>query len=52
MGQQLQLERWLKGGAAPFGPAAALGCFTGALALLILELAANRLHRDEIVYGN
>ena len=52
MGQQLQLERWLKGGAAPFVPAAALGCFTAALALLVLEVAANRLHRDEIVYGN
>jgi sodium transport system permease protein len=52
MGQQLQLERWLTGGAAPFVPAAALGCLTAALALLILELAANRLHRDEIVYGS
>jgi len=52
LGQQLQLERWLKGRAAAFVPAAALGCFTAALALLVLELAANRLHRDEIVYGN
>jgi len=52
LGQQLQLERWMKGGGAAFGPAAALGCFTAALALLILERAANRLHRDEIVYGN
>jgi sodium transport system permease protein len=52
LGQQLQLERWLKGGAAAFVPAAALGCFTAAAALLILEVAANRLHRDEIVYGN
>ena len=52
MGQQLQLERWMKGGPAPFVPAAALGCFTAALALLVLEVAANRLHRDEIVYGN
>jgi sodium transport system permease protein len=52
LGQQLQLERWLKGGAAPFVPAAALGCFTAALALLVLEAAANRLQRDEIVYGN
>ncbi|MGC9949471.1 MAG: ABC transporter permease subunit [Bryobacteraceae bacterium] len=52
MGQQWQLERWMKGGAAAFGPAATLGCFTAALALLVLEVAANRLHRDEIVYGN
>jgi|HubBroStandDraft_1064217.scaffolds.fasta_scaffold01171_13 sodium transport system permease protein len=52
LGQQLQLERWMKGGGASFGPAAALGCFTAGLALLVLEFAANRLHRDEIVYGN
>jgi len=52
MGQQLQLERWLKGGAASFSSAAVLGCFTGALALLLLNVAANRLRRDEIVYGS
>jgi len=52
MGQQLQLERWLQRGGPSFGPAAALGCFTAALALLVLEVAANRLHRDEIVYGD
>jgi sodium transport system permease protein len=52
LGQQLQLERWMKGGSAGFAPAAALGCCTAALALLVLELAANRLHRDEIVYGS
>jgi sodium transport system permease protein len=52
IGQQLQLAQWVKGGGASFGPAAALGCFTAALALLVLEFAANRLHRDEIVYGN
>lgn len=52
VGQQLQLERWMKGAAAPFGYAAALGCFTGALALLVLEVAVRRLHRDEIVYGS
>ncbi len=52
MGQQLQLERWMKGQAAPFVPAAALGLVTAAMALLVLEVAANRLHRDEIVYGN
>jgi len=56
VGQQLQLERWLKGGAVgfagQFAPAAVLGCFTAALALLVLEVDANRLHRDEIVYGN
>jgi sodium transport system permease protein len=52
LGQQLQLERWMKGGEAAFGPAAALGALTAVLALLVLERAANRLHRDEIVYGN
>lgn len=52
MGQQLQLERWLKGSAVPFTPAVALGGFSAAVALLILEFAANRLHRDEIVYGS
>ncbi len=52
LGQQVQLERWIKGGGAAFGPAAALGCFTAAVAVVILEVAANRLHRDEIVYGS
>jgi len=52
VGQQLQLERWMKGAAAPLGEAAALGCFTTAVALLALEVATNRLHRDEIVYGD
>src|ERR1035438_1368066 len=51
LGQQLQLERWIKGDASPWGAAGALGCFTAAAALLILEVAAKRLHRDEIVYG-
>ncbi len=52
VGQQWQLEHWLKGAGAGFGEAAALGCFTAGLALLVLEIAANRLHRDEIVYGS
>lgn len=52
LGQQLQLERSLKGGGTSLGAASALGCFTAGVALLVLELAANRLHRDEIVYGN
>jgi sodium transport system permease protein len=51
-GQQLQMESWMKGGAASFGAAAALGCFTAGAALVVLQAAANRLHRDEIVYGN
>jgi sodium transport system permease protein len=55
LGQQLQLELWTKGDGSSAvlpGQAAALGCFTAALALLVLEIAANKLHRDEIVYGN
>ena len=52
MGQQWQLEHWIKGAAAPFAQAAALGCFTAAVALLVLQRAANRLQHDEIVYGN
>src|SRR5580704_7169346 len=45
LGQQLQLERWMKGGEAAFVPAAALGGLTAVLALLVLERVANRLHR-------
>jgi len=55
LGQQLQLEAWMKGGgagASAYQPAAGLGCLTIALALLILLVAANRLHRDEIIYGS
>jgi sodium transport system permease protein len=52
LGQQLQLERWMKGASTPIVPAAVLGAFTAGLALLVLEVAANRLHRDEIVYGS
>ena len=53
LGQQLQLQSWLRGGAgASAGQAVALGCFTAALALAVLLVAANRLHREEIVYGS
>jgi sodium transport system permease protein len=52
IGQQLQFEAWMKGAASPFGQAAALGCFTAALALMAIEVATNRLQRDEIVYGD
>ena len=52
IGQQLQVEHWMQGAASSFIPSAALGCFTAALALLALELASSRLHRDEIVYGS
>lgn len=54
LGQQLQLESWMRGGASASqpGPAAALGFFTIVFALLVLLFAANRLHRDEIIYGS
>jgi sodium transport system permease protein len=54
LGQQLQLETWMSGGAgvSAFQPAAVLGCLTTILALLVLLVAANRLHRDEIIYGS
>jgi sodium transport system permease protein len=51
-GQRLQLESLLKGSAIPLHQPIVLGCFTAALALLILLVAANRLHRDEVIYGN
>ena len=52
VGQQLQLESWMKGGAARLQGAVALGLLTAVAALLVLLAAANRLHRDEIVYGS
>jgi len=51
-GQQVQLTRSMSGAPVPFAPAGALACFTAALALLIVEAAAGRLRRDEIVYGD
>lgn len=52
LGQQLQLEQWMHNAPVSFAQAAGLCCFTGAAALLILEAAALRLERDEIVYGD
>jgi sodium transport system permease protein len=51
-GQQLQLEWLIKGGTLPPAQPIWLGCLTTAAALVILFLAADRLDRDEIVYGN
>jgi sodium transport system permease protein len=51
-GQQLQLELLMKGGSLPFSEPLWLGGLTTAAALLILFLAADRLERDEILYGN
>lgn len=51
-GQQLQLAALMQGKHVAALPALALGCLTLGLAALVLLLAANRLQRDEIVYGN
>lgn len=51
-GQQLQLESLMSGGELPWFQPLWLGCLTAASALLILFLAADRLDRDEILYGN
>lgn len=52
VGQQLQLQALMSGGRVPLLGTAALGCLTAGLALVILLATANRLQRDEIVYGN
>lgn len=52
VGQQLQLEILMKGGELSWSEPVWLGCLTVAASLLILFLAADRLDRDEIIYGN
>jgi sodium transport system permease protein len=52
VGQQLQLEHLMSGRTVDLLQPIALGCATVILALLILSAAANRLGRDEIIYGN
>ena len=52
VGQQLQLEALMKGQGISFLEPIGLGCLTVALAIAILLVAANRLQRDEIIYGN
>ena len=51
-GQQLQLELLMKGAAPQFAIALPLGCFTLMITALLVLAAANRLERDEIVFGN
>jgi len=52
VGQQLQVEALMNGqGISLFEPIV-LGCLTVGLAIVILLAAANRLQRDEIIYGN
>jgi sodium transport system permease protein len=52
VGQQLQLQRLVNSGEFHMLQPIVLGCLTVAMAILVLLVAANRLQRDEIVYGN
>ena len=45
-------ELLMRGGELPLFQPLWLGCLTATAALMILFLAADRLDRDEIVYGN
>lgn len=52
VGQQIQLELLMKSGEVRIAETIALGCITAASAIVVLAAAANRLHRDEITYGD
>ena len=52
VGQQLQLELLASGKQVHLLQPIVLGLSTVILAILVLMLAANRLQRDEIIYGN
>ncbi|HXB68667.1 MAG TPA: hypothetical protein VNY05_10505 [Candidatus Acidoferrales bacterium] len=51
-GSQLLLESFLGSGQAPLLAAIELACATLGLTLPVLWMLANRLQRDEIIYGN
>ena len=52
LGQQLSLQLLMNGREVPLIQSFVLGCLTSALAILVLLVSANRLQRDEIIYGN
>jgi sodium transport system permease protein len=52
VGQQLHLQSLMDGRAVPLPQSIVLGFLTVALAMLVLLVSANRLQRDEIIYGN
>jgi sodium transport system permease protein len=52
VGQQLHLQSLMDGRAVLFRQSVVLGCLTLALAMLVLLVVANRLQRDESIYGN
>jgi hypothetical protein len=51
-GQQLQLEFLMRGVEAPWFQPIVLGSLTAILALIVVMAVANRLQRDEIIYGS
>ena len=52
VGQQLHLQILMEGRTVPFLQSIVLGCLTLTLAVLVLLVCANRLSRDESIYGN
>jgi sodium transport system permease protein len=52
VGQQLQMEALMNGRAVAFVEPLVLGCLTLVLAICVLLAVADRLQRDEIIYGN
>jgi sodium transport system permease protein len=52
VGQQLYLQSLIDGRTVPFLQSMVLGCLTLALAMLVLLVCADRLSRDESIYGN
>lgn len=52
LGQQLHLLRLMDGKDVPWLQSLALGYLTLSMALLVMLVSANRLQRDEIIYGN
>lgn len=52
VGQQLQMEALINGRKIALVEPILLGCLTVALAIVVLLVAAGRLQRDEIIYGN
>jgi len=52
VGQQMQLVSWMNGQTVDMWQPLVLGCLTVTVSVLGLLISNNRLHRDEILYGN
>jgi sodium transport system permease protein len=52
VGQQLNLQNLVDGRTVPLFHSIVLGCLTVTLAMLVLLVCADRLERDESIYGN